>query len=385
VVPDELFKAVDEMTETMRENFEIKNIIFNILVTANAMITDGLYPHVDKDGKVDINRFIDSMKSYEKGIDYRILESIDGFNYSDTFDFREITLKEAEKTEESESSEPTSETAVGESEESEEKSEEESVEKTLQQLDGSIQEHVIEGGDAKYFFRNDYKTIEPTSELGKQIEPLARRLASKLKGRYGKESTMNTSKKLNVKNFVRKDPRIYKRKTDLARGKKVKLNMILDCSGSMGGQYIQNSVAICMIVDKIAREEKSIDGKIILSAGEGSVVLDIGKTNIDKMINHIHAFSGSEGIANTLVEHVDILSKATYNICVSDAQITDDPINKKHYESRNVFIDGIYIGKIGESTKKRHIEHMEQYFSRGHILDNVEDAIEYIINNVLRS
>jgi len=370
---EEVFNKVDEETFTLRENYEVKNNIINTLITANALIND-MYPGDSEPMSEDPETMLKLILDKEPGIDLRGVAKI--FDLNELFRFVCITTAEgAEKSEEGES-EPTSETGLAEP------SEEEPAEVTLEKLDGVISGEKTAEDPAQFFTKHNI--IAKNSPREKEIEVLANRLSSKLKGVYGKQNILTPSKKLNIRNYVRGSQYYYKKKRTEAAGKKITMNIIVDCSGSMSGRYIKDAISLCMIMNHIARVEKTISGNIILSASEGAVVMDIKEVTYD-LLNKAHAFSGEEGIANTLADHQDKLLNTDYNICITDASITDSIINKKAYESRNIFIDGIYIGDVNKKTIKEHEEHMDQYFSRSKILKTLDDAVEYIISVAMRT
>lgn len=423
-IPNNVFDTIDEGSTTVRDNFNIKNNIVNTLVAANAYIED-LFPgdarHIHQDllllkvcqkeksidwryfdlgsSKNPIYQYIHSGTTSNSTVSYMLslddedklcdpdttakIEALEDSNSFDWFNAVCITREEKEKVEkESEVAETPEEAGVkkGETKEEEPKK---STEKVLEELEGIIDtSYVKETVSPSRFLKPDPVTVSSDKELLDQVNYLAKRLGSKLHGVYGKENCESPTKRVNIRNFVREKPKIFKRKRDTVSGKKVKMNIVVDCSGSMAGRYIQNASALCMIVSKIAREQKTITGKIILSAGEGSIVCDIADSPTE-LFDRMKAFSGSEGIERTFTDHQKIISKGNINICVTDAQITDSKINKAKYEAKNIFMEGIYIGKVSDESKISHEEHMNQFFSRSKILDNIEDTIEYLISTVV--
>jgi hypothetical protein len=149
----------------------------------------------------------------------------------------------------------------------------------------------------------------------------------------------------------------------------------------MSGVYIKNAASIAYIFNRIAETEKNIVGYIISSSQTlKSATINFGEPGSNDKILSLAAFDSGEGLASTIEENIDKLQNNNYNICVTDAQITDRPINKELYEERNIFIDGIYIG----SGSKRHEDHMNKFFSRSQILPDLDEAVEYILNVMFR-
>ena len=414
---EEVFTEIDKSTTTVRDNFNIKNNIINSLITANSIIES------EFSGKrLPIHSDLMLLKVYESepGIDWRYFDLSatsnpiyqyihSGVRHSSVEKWKSLSLEDlaeltadadalpdaeafewfnvvciakagAKSVEDSGEIESTSECSLDKGASGEDDSEsEEETDAVLEQLDGVISsEHAEE--DKSVFFDTQAGIITGNKKRYEKCKQLANQLASKLKGVYGKENTMTPQKKLNIRNYVRGSQSMFKRKRDTSSGKKMSINLIIDCSGSMSGRYITNAASICMIFNMIAREHKTITGSIILSAGEGSVSFDIANAP-ETLIDRMHAFSGAEGIARTINREMDKLQKAKFNVCITDCQLTDEPINKKSYESKNIMLEGIYIGKMSKN-KKDHEEHMDQFFSRSKIIDTVEETIEYFVNTI---
>lgn len=374
VIPEDILNEIDEKTSTNRENFEAKNLLFNSLVTASAIAAEGELEEDEDGNKNEIT--LEDLSKKEPTLDFDILKKI-GIEKEDFF------KHEVFKKGQSKPSGGVLETEeTGEDKDSEDNSEEKEKEETenqLKRLKGSMVDDEGESYDS--YFDSKNPQVKPGTEYEKEVILLTKRLASKLKGNHGVSSKITPSKKLNVRNIVRKSPYIYKKKNDLSSGKHTSINLIIDCSGSMGGKYIRNASAIATIINNIATDEKSIKGNVILSSANEPVVIPLGN-GFDKLINTIQAFSSSEGLEKTMTKHSRLLAKSKYNICISDAQLTDKTIHKAKYEAQNIFIEGIYIGRT--SNADDHITHMDEYFSRSSIHDNIDDTIEYIINVMLR-
>jgi len=414
---EEVFEKVDKNTSSVRDNFAHKNILFNTMVVANHILetsickayfkyitTDILLVLVHKEApqidfrKIDylleagnpVHEFISSdILSDEIKEIYRIIEDIKhtreidepaGYSGCDFFSY--IPVKKGEKTVAKSSeladslSKPTSATT-----DTSEK--EDDIETILRDTLGSISTSYTNPSysDDKMWFRHK-NTLSKKEYL--KVEQYAKQIGSKMKGRFGKDKVSSPSKKIHTKNFIRRVPNIYVKKRDISKGKKINLNIFIDASASMNGKPMKNAVSVALIFEMIANKEKTITGNIILSAGEGSMTIEFGKGK-ESLLNKLQAFSGEEGIERTITNNMKIMQKADYNICISDANITDDPLNKKKYEARNVFIDGLYINKTTSSkTEKENTEHMEKYFSRGKVIDTLENAVEYISNVVLQ-
>lgn len=427
-VPEQTFETIDTEFDTVGDNYKAKNNIINIMTTASSILnTKGkkdIHPDVmlalvkKAEPSIDFTKFglipstkneiydfiyndrvstkvskllsksIEDLDKYDPTSDF---EDIGQFNY---FDMKLVEGIGTSKKKAKPGALPEEASTAGEAgkeglaedgglEASESETEESKpTEIQLEQLKGEIQSNLRDESKLDRFF-SDSPTIHEKKDF-EEINSLANRLSSKLKGVYGKENTMNPTRKINVKNFVRRSPNFYKRKRDSTSGKKVKINIMVDCSGSMGGRYIKDAIRFCLIFNKIAQMEGTVKGNVILSAGEGSVVINIAEKT-EKLLAKVHAFSGSEGVENSITENMGLLSKSDYNICVTDCQLTDKPINKKKYEAKNIFIDGLYIGKSSEENKREQKEHMEEFFSRGKVVDTLDDAVEHFINVCMRT
>ncbi len=72
-----------------------------------------------------------------------------------------------------------------------------------------------------------------------------------------------------------------------------------------------------------------------------------------------------------MTEHVKELAKADLNICLSDGHITDSPINKEFYESKNIKVYGMYVGDYkSESANK-----LKKWFQVGLVRSSVTELV----------
>lgn len=421
---EETFNTIDSSTSTVRDNYSMKTTILNTIITANSIINkrysdtrEEIHPDAlllmvkDKEPGIEFNKFeysgtnpiynyvYNDIVSLESNRALRVIKNtesvndivkdFDEANTNQHFSSQIITTAEAsaKKSEAESSSSAEAETPAEsgvEAKREDGSSESEEVWDELKQLEGTVVTSFDNENTDEFFMDKGSHIYKPDSKRAEEVDRLASQVSSRLRGVYGRENTIVPSKRIGIRNFVRGSQAFYKKKRDTTKGKKIKLNIMVDCSGSMSGGYIEDAISVCMIFNKIAISEKSVDGQIILSAGEGSVMIKFGSKEAEDLLYRSHAFSGSEGIERTITRTMDTLRQSDYNICITDCQITDSKINKAKYEAKNIWIDGLYI-KAGDSSKKKHIKHMEEFFSRANIVDNLEEAADYLVNVCLRS
>jgi hypothetical protein len=189
----------------------------------------------------------------------------------------------------------------------------------------------------------------------------------------GYVNTSNPSKRLNRRGLIGVSESLY-RKKEVQRSAKRNVNVVIDCSGSMGGDPIANARAFVKLLNELARKGK-IEGHVILT----SVKYGIGNTETrklpvtDEFISGIPANGGAENIAGTINLVKPLLKKADYNFFVTDGCITDDPVNKAKLRKEGIYTFGLYVGDFKLSR-------LAKWFDRF----IVRDSLEGLINEMLR-
>lgn len=167
------------------------------------------------------------------------------------------------------------------------------------------------------------------------------------------KSTHRPSKRINKRIFSgNKDVPMYVRKE--AKGmNKVKINLIIDCSGSMSGEPIENAVYIAAVFNQLALKGV-VDCKVILSEEDVHPYPNINLPVSDDTIGRIGRLGGGEGLERCFNTHLDEMREADFNFVVTDGHLTDGDIKKSYYQSRGIFTIGMYANPEprGEDLKR---------------------------------
>lgn len=200
--------------------------------------------------------------------------------------------------------------------------------------------------------------------------PLAEKL---FKDKKGYVNTASPSKRLNRKSLIGASDKLYRKKT-VKRSAKRNVNVVVDCSGSMGGNPIANARAFVTILNQLALQGK-VEGHLVLTSIED----DTGLTETHRLpvseefISGIPANGEGENIAGTVELIKPLLRKADYNFFVTDGEITDSPLNKVQLRREGIYTFGLYVGDFEASRLSR-------WFDRF----IVRDSLEGLLNEMLR-
>lgn len=218
---------------------------------------------------------------------------------------------------------------------------------------------------------------------GRDIDPsykdVSRKLLKYFEGKNAKVSTSNPSARLN-KRINDSTENIYTRK-ESSGGKFIDgITLIVDGSGSMHGSPTMNARIIVEAFSELARRGYCT-GDVLISKRQGSYHIDLKEKNIKDYIN---GDSGSEGIEKTMRKHLDILKKSSVVFCITDGQITDNPIDKKFYNQQRIQTVGIYVNEHAKNPEEYNGA-LKEWFDYSICRPKVEDCINTIVQLGLRN
>lgn len=170
------------------------------------------------------------------------------------------------------------------------------------------------------------------------------------------------SKKMSVRHMARNEVK-YIRKEDYSRGKMF-VDMVVDCSGSMGGEPIESARHLIAALSDLA-VKNLVSGRVIFSSGEGWMACELPMKR--ERIAGIQAFSGSEGIKKALYDNALKLRVADAVFVFTDAEITDESFDKTQLSARKIEPLGLYVG--GPEADRG----MSRYFDRYIIRESLQE------------
>ena len=156
-------------------------------------------------------------------------------------------------------------------------------------------------------------------------------------------STMIPSRKLNIKNIVAKNQKIFKRK-DRVNFIKKSITIVLDLSGSMYAT-VSNMRLILDVLDKMV-QKNLLDVTLILSGVSKGVELSekyklpLKEGILERIVPDFEA----EGLHNAMSSHLNTLKRSDYIWIFTDGMICEGPIDKKFYHNHHIQTHAFYIG-----------------------------------------
>jgi len=211
----------------------------------------------------------------------------------------------------------------------------------------------------------------------KKLNKLKNKLLRSFKGYSGKISSYSPSKKFNLKkDIVDKDNIYYKNKS--FDGNKIYINFIIDMSGSMSGEPIENAVSILWLFNELSKEGY-IKGNILYSYGGGFTHKSFPMKD-EEVLYVSSAFSGSEGIANTVEKNKELL-RNSHTICITDGRITDKPIKHSYWNRLRIQSTGIYVNPDVKDIDRlnRYKQNLLKYFHNGIVRSNLDELINWLV------
>lgn len=222
------------------------------------------------------------------------------------------------------------------------------------------------------------------SKISKQREEKLRALANKIvnsfKGRVSKDKQLTPTSKICTRTVsVDASDRIYKTKKG-NNGKHLNMNIIIDMSGSMCGEPVNNAVEILYIFNEIAIAGY-LKGNVLFS--DTGARCNIKLPMPRKMIGNMNRTGGGEGLGKNLKYFLKELKQVDTNICMTDGQLTDEPILKEMYKKEKIDILGVYVNRNAKDLTE-YTGSLNRWFTKSIVRHSVEELCEKIVQFGLR-
>ena len=232
--------------------------------------------------------------------------------------------------------------------------------------------------DSFFFTARDWEHEERDFS---KYDHLVDALYESLVGRIGKKNSQSPAKKLNKRNVASDlSDNIYI-SNDPVGGKKLNINVIIDTSGSMSGNYIDDAVYILYVFNELARRGV-VSGKIMLSANKASGMWDFPMNN--SMLQSIAAHNGGEGFKHTMAIRWAEMKAADFNIAITDGQLTDGYIDLTAFEAAGIYVTGMYVGRgMDKKNITRYTGGLKEWFSHSIVRPSVEEGVYSIVDQAI--
>jgi hypothetical protein len=213
-----------------------------------------------------------------------------------------------------------------------------------------------------------------------QLKSLAKQIVKSFKGRISKQKTIVPSKRLVSKSLTNDNTeKIYSNKRG-DNGKFLKINLIIDMSGSMSGTPVKNAIEMIYIFNEICAMGH-LSGNVLWSetGSRCKVNFPMPKEFVKKM----GATGGGEGLGENLQHYKDMLKEADTNICMTDGCLTNDTILKSMYAKEKIDIIGVYVNKDAKDLTE-YTGSLDRWFTRSLVRNTTEELCEKLIQFSLR-
>ena len=210
------------------------------------------------------------------------------------------------------------------------------------------------------------------AELMRQVNSIAKAL----KGYEGRVKRMTPAKRLSSKDICNDNSeKIYIGKS-MTDGKFIDQSVLVDCSGSMGGDPIADAIKMCFVFNKLAQMDL-LEGDIILT--ETSENMKITMPVHDDVIKSLGGTGGGEGLAKTIHKHAnDVRGKNL--LVMTDGDLVEEPIPEKFWDKHRITCLGMYINRsVPAESLPGYDKQMGRWFPKTIIRNNFEDAVEKMV------
>jgi hypothetical protein len=315
-------------------------------------------------------------------------------------DAKEYTAQEEkEKEEEAENNEScNSEDAEDEAEEATEQSKEETKEEVHKMQEAEKEQNPkystakATWGDQmtkrshKVFKGHEAKSI-PDKHL-KEVHKVEEILKHSIEGDDGgKSKSISPSKRLNMRAIVTESSENEYITKHGEEGKDIKINVIVDRSGSMHGRPSTESNILIAALNNLAFEYPELDVEIMLSETSNYFGFKLPVHNPDSPeLWTYNGTGGSEGLARTFKANFDRMKNANVNLVYTDGDIYDEAIDKAYMQSQEIELVGMYVNEdFTEDEVMKYHEKNAKYFTHTIIRDNMLSLVNELANRIYLS
>ncbi len=200
----------------------------------------------------------------------------------------------------------------------------------------------------------------------------------------GKAKTISPSKRLNMRAVITESSENEYIGRKQGGGKKVKIMLTIDRSGSMHGQPTTESNVLMSALNNIVLSNPELEVEVMLSytGAFTKFKLPVGG-QFSKEIWALSQTGDAEYLWQNMSDNLDSLIDADINLVYTDGSICDDPIDKIKLERRDVHITGLYVSDaMGVDNIKNHYKRNKMYFHHVVVRPSIMELAEEISNKI---
>lgn len=205
------------------------------------------------------------------------------------------------------------------------------------------------------------------------LQPKIKQLLKAFQGTGSQEKVIVPTKRMSPKDVANDREKCYIRKTG-SKGKHIKLNFLIDMSGSMGGEPVKNAVRLVYLFNQLAKQGY-VTMSVLYSTTHTNFKLQLPAT--DAEILSLCAVQSAEGLAKTIHAHADTI-RGTNTICLTDGDIVDEPIDKMFWSKHKSVSTGIYVNP-SLSSYTEWTGKLNKWFNHSVVRKSLDELIEWLI------
>lgn len=205
------------------------------------------------------------------------------------------------------------------------------------------------------------------------LEPKVKQLLKAFQGQGGQVKLVTPTKRMSSKDIACDRDKCYIRKTG-DKGKHIKMNLLIDMSGSMGGDPVKNAVRLVYLFNQLAKQ-----GYVTMS-----VLYSTTSTNFkltlpcaDSEVLSLCSVQSAEGLAKTIHAHADTI-RGVNTICITDGDIVDEPIDKMFWAKHKSISTGVYVNS-SVTNYSEYSGKLNKWFNHSIVRKNLNELIEWLI------
>lgn len=205
------------------------------------------------------------------------------------------------------------------------------------------------------------------------LEPKVKQLLKAFQGVGGTVKLVTPTKRMSSKDIACDRDKCYIRKTG-STGKHIKMNLLIDMSGSMSGSPVKNAVRLVYLFNQLAKEGY-VTMSVLYSTTSTNFKLTLPAS--DSEILALCATQSAEGLAKTIHAHADTI-RGTNTICITDGDIVDEPIDKMFWAKHKSISTGVYVNK-SITNYAEHSGKLNKWFNHSIVRKSLDELIEWLI------
>lgn len=198
----------------------------------------------------------------------------------------------------------------------------------------------------------------------------------------GKSKSISPAKKLNMKAIITESSEKEYITHHGVEGKALKVNLIVDRSGSMSGSPTRSSNILISALNNLSFEYDELDVQVIYSESNAYFAYKLPVDNLNS--GKIWSFSrtgSAEGLSRTFDAHFADMKEADINLVYTDGSIMDDAIDKAYMKAQEIELTGLYVNEdFTPEDIMQHVEQNTQYFTRTIIRKDAVGLVNELAN-----